>query len=106
MTLYQLGFVKNIVEAVGMDISYAHEDLIFLEQNGFLLQFTDNAKEVLVHTNSEADEAVISHDINTLMESALNHDMHFYKGGFYTLTQVDDENIRIEFSETKACPCP
>ena len=93
-----LGAVKNIVEAVGMDISYAYEDLVFLEHNGFLLQFSENGQEVLVHVNSEADEVVVGGDIDRLMESALNHDMRFVRGNLYTLAQEDDENIRIEFS--------
>lgn len=99
MAMYPLGVVKNIVEAVGMDISYAYEDLVFLEHNGFLLQFTDNDREVLVHTNSEADPAVVSRDISHLVEAALRHDMRFMQGSLYTLAQEDDENIRIEFSE-------
>ena len=93
-----LGAVKNIVEAVGMDISYAYEDLVFLEHNGFLFQFSENEQEVLIHVNREADEAVVGGDIGRLVESALNHDMRFVKGSLYTLAQEDDQNIRIEFS--------
>ena len=94
-----LGVIKNIVEAVGMDISYAYEDLVFLEHNGFLLQFSENEQEILVHTNSEADEAVVSHDIDRLMAAARNYDMRFVSGSLYTLSQDSAENIRIEFSE-------
>ncbi|HIJ79787.1 MAG: hypothetical protein OEY01_13815 [Desulfobulbaceae bacterium] len=93
-----LGVVKNIVEAVGMDISYAYEDLVFLEHNGFLLQFSENGQEVLVHVNREADQAVAGHDVDRLLAAALDHDLPFVKGSLYTLSQEDDENIRIEFS--------
>lgn len=95
-----LGVVKNILERVGMDISFAYEDLIFLEHTGFLLQFSDNDKEILVHMNSEADEAMVSRDIGTLVETALHHDMRFLKGQRYTLAKEDEEHIRIKFSPT------
>ncbi len=94
-----LGVVKNIVETAGMGISYAYEDLIFLEHNSFLLQFTDNDQEVLVHINNEADEATVNRDIGKLQEVARIHKMRFVTGDVYVLSQDNDENIRIEFSK-------
>lgn len=100
MSLNQLGVVKDIVEAAGMGVSYAYDDLVFLEHNSFLLQFTDNNDEVLVHVNSEADKAAVSDDVVKLQQVALVHEMRFIDGAVYTLRQDDDENIRIEFCET------
>lgn len=93
-----LGIVKNIVEEAGMGISYAYEDLVFLEHNSFLLQFTENGQEVVVHKNSEADDVTVSRDISRLQEIALNQGMQFIIGNTYSLSQGDDENIRIEFN--------
>ncbi|MBU0681247.1 MAG: hypothetical protein KKD73_07485 [Proteobacteria bacterium] len=92
-----LGIVKNIVEEAGMDISYAYEDLVFLEHNSYLLQFTDNDQEVVVHKNKEADESMVSHDIIRLQEIARSNRMRFLTGKDYVLSQDDDENIRLEF---------
>lgn len=94
-----LGVVKTIVESAGMDIAYAYEDLVFLEHNSFLLQFTENANEILVHINREADRAVVSSDIDRLQDIALSHQMRFLTGDLYSLDQVDDESIRLEFHE-------
>ncbi|MEN8190642.1 MAG: hypothetical protein ABFS19_12420 [Thermodesulfobacteriota bacterium] len=94
----QLGVVTNIVESVGMGVSYAYEDLVFLEHNSFLLQFTDNDREILVHVNSEADKEAVDLDIERLQEIGLDHEMQFAKGDEYTLSQVDDETVTIEFS--------
>ncbi len=99
MTNNPLGVVKNIVESVGMDISFAYEDLIFLEHNGFLLQFTDSDKVIHIHTNAEADEAMVNRDISRLINAAHNQDMSFIKGKAYTLDQGDDETIRLAFDE-------
>lgn len=96
----QLGLVKNIVEEAGMAISYAYEDLVFLEHNSFLLQFTDKDLEIMVHINSEADKDAVGHDIGRLQEIALGHKMKFIKGDEYTLSEADEENVTIEFLES------
>lgn len=98
MGLKPLGKVKTIVEAAGMGISYAYDDLVFLEHNSFLLQFTDNDREITVHVNSEADEATVHCDIERLQEAACNHTMQCARGGHYTLVPEGEDSIRIEFS--------
>lgn len=80
-----------------MGISYAYEDLVFLEHNAFLLQFSASDKELLIHTNSEADVEGIKDSIAKLKDVAMAHGMTFRDGGRYSLTQGDDENITIEF---------
>jgi hypothetical protein len=97
MSLKPLGIVREIVESAGMGISYAYEDLVFLEHNAFLLQFTANDKEIFVHTNSEADKMEIKEPIAKLKMVGLTHGLTFTVVGRYRLSQVDEENIRIEF---------
>lgn len=101
MQLKPLGIVREIVESAGMWISYAYDDLVFLEHNAFLLQFTANDRELLVHTNMEAEPSEIKNAIAKLQNIAKEHGMIFTIGSWYTLTQVDGENIRIEFLQ----PC-
>ncbi|MBA3004408.1 MAG: hypothetical protein FP813_11260 [Desulfurivibrio sp.] len=99
MSLKPLGMVKTIVEAAGMGISYAYDDLIFLEHNSFLLQFTDNDHEVKVHVNSEADETTVQSDIERLQEVALKQAMQISRGTRYTLIPDGEDAIRIEFGD-------
>lgn len=97
MATKPLGVVKDIVESAGMAISYAYEDLVFLEHNSFLLQFTDNDQTMVVHVNSEADQDTVSGDIATLQSQAMNFAMSFVLGEKYTLSQDGEESIRLEF---------
>lgn len=97
MSLKPLGMVKTIVEEAGMSISYAYEDLVFLEHSSFLLQFTDNKREVKVHVNSAADEAAVRGDIARLQEVALRYGMAFVCDGLYTLAAGGEDTVRIEF---------
>lgn len=97
MTTKPLGVLKDMVESAGMAISYAYEDLVFLDHNSFLLQFTDSDQEILVHINSAADQDTVSRDISTLQNQAINFSMRVVLGEIYTVSQDDDETIRIEF---------
>ncbi|HSH14339.1 MAG TPA: hypothetical protein VLA15_11330 [Desulfurivibrionaceae bacterium] len=95
--LYPLGKVKQIVEAVGMDISYAHEDLVFLEHNAFLLQFTDHADEIRLHRNIEAEAGALADVLVLLRVAAAGVGLELTEGEPYRLTPVDGENIQLEF---------
>ena len=99
MSLKQLGVVKDIVESAGMGISYAYDDLVFINHNALLLQFMDKKSELVIHVNSEADESAIQGDIIRLKAEATAKKMSLRDGIKYTLSQGDDENIRLEFIE-------
>ncbi|MEN8141630.1 MAG: hypothetical protein ABFR97_10450 [Thermodesulfobacteriota bacterium] len=97
--MYPLGIVKQIVEEAGMDIAYVYEDLVSLNHNGFMLQFTENDQEVLLHINHGADGEQVGSDITTLVTVAKGHGLTFAKGQFYILTDGQDETVNIQFSE-------
>ena len=99
MALKPLGIVKEIVESAGMRISYAYDDLVFIEHNAYLLRFTDESNELVVHVNNEADKSAIQDDIVRLKAEALVRKMNVRDGSSYILCQDDDENIRLEFAE-------
>ena len=99
MSLKPLGIVKELVESLGMGISYAYDDLVFLDHNGFLLQFTGDGRSVVVHINSEADRKEVEQDIEKLKDAAVAAGLSISVGTFYTLAQSEDETISIEFHE-------
>lgn len=95
--LLKLGVVKEIVEATGMGISYAYEDLVFLDHNALLLQFTQDSDQVLVHINREAEQEPVQATLAALQQAAQEREMTFLQGQAYTLTQGEDEQISIKF---------
>ncbi len=99
-----LGKVKTIVEALGTDITYAYEDLIFVEHNGFLLQFTESDQEILVHSNSEADQATVADDIKRLRQIASGQGIQVLNGDIYTVDEGPDQSIRLTFLNQEAGP--
>ena len=99
MGLKPFGIVKEFVEAAGMGVSYVYEDLIFIDHNAFLLQFTDDDKIILVHINRDAVKVEIEDDIARLREEAVAREIELTDGEYYTISNEDDGNIRLEFLE-------
>jgi hypothetical protein len=97
MSLRKLGVVREIIETAGMNISHAYDDLVFLDHNAFLLQFTDEDDKLLLHSNHEADKAAIKAAIAKFKAVAQAHAMTFIDGCDYSLSPADDENLRLEF---------
>lgn len=97
MSNRRLGVVREALTAAGMDLTYAYEDLVFLEHNGFMLQFTDKANEILIHKNVDADENDIAVAIALLQRKAEEVGLTMSLGRSYRLSQGDEENIQIEF---------
>jgi hypothetical protein len=98
MSNRELGLVREALSAAGMDLTYAYEDLVFLEHTGFLLQFTENEKELLIHRNREAVADELVGAITLLQEKAKEVGLTFNQGRYYRLTHGKDrENIQLEF---------
>jgi hypothetical protein len=104
MGLKPLGVVREIVRDAGMDIAYAYEDLVFLEHNAFLLQFTDQDSELLLHVNSEADREALGEDVARLRAAAAARNMILSDGTCYTLEQESEGTLRLQFSAGSTTP--
>lgn len=97
MTRRPLGTVTEIIESAGMEVSYAYEDLVFLEHSGFLLEFTNRKNEVLIHINEEVVENDLPALLLLMQKKAEERAMVFNIGRYYRLHQQGDGNIHIEF---------
>lgn len=94
----KLGVVKDIVEAAGMGIAHVYEDLVFLNHNAFLLQFTKDSGCLMLHRNRDADEELTQGQVSLLKQAAAERDMRIDDGGYYALAQDGEESLRLEFS--------
>ena len=97
MALRPLGTVKELVESIGMGMSFAYEDLVFLEHNAFILQFGEDNESLIIHTNEEADPAELAAGLANLEKAASAYAVQVVKGRVYRLSQTGDEEIRLEF---------
>ena len=104
MTNRALGVVTEIVEAVGLGISYAYDDLVFLDHPDLMLQFTDSAEEVLIHVNEETKDEGLAVQLSKIQKEAVVQSMVFKTGSCFRVSQEGEETVAIEFlsiSESK-----
>lgn len=93
-----LGKITAILADLGLEVTYAYDDLVFVQHSAFLLQFTDAPNVLKLFTNSECDPF----EANSV---ASNIVLAFHKGGFianpsgkYSLTQNEDETLSLAFN--------
>lgn len=91
-----LGTITEIIESVDMAVSHAYDDLIFLEQPEYLLQFTKKKAEVLVHVNEEISEESLEIPLPVLQKRAKEYTMHFIRGSYFRVSRTDEEHLHVE----------
>jgi len=92
-----LGTVTEILESVDLAVAHAYDDLVFLEQPDFLLQFTKSKKKILVHVNETTEEECLETDFPVLQKRAKEYTMQFIRGGYFRMSQTDQEHLHVEF---------
>ncbi len=98
--LRPLGLVKDLIESMKLDLTYAYDDLVFVEHNAFLFRFRDdeqNALDLLFNTECPADE--VGSLAPLIIERGKEFGLTIAQAGAYTLTQnEEDETISLAFS--------
>lgn len=95
-----LGVVTEIVEASGLAVSYAYEDLVFLEFPDLMLQFGDRGTEVYIHVHEQADKKNLGELLEKLKREAGNKSMEFTTGKFFRMNKAGEETVNLEFLST------
>ena len=99
-SLPPVGKVMNWLEAAGFTISYLYEDFVFVESNAFLIHFDKSDQpEIQILINTECDSAKAAELELLLFEEATRHEIEPVKGGKFTLSQKNDEEIDIRFED-------
>jgi len=95
-----LGLVKNIVEAIGLDITYLYDDLIFIEHNAFLLQMgSEKNEEIGVWFNEESTPADRPQMLLRLQEEGSRCALNVLEKGTYSLVDNSSgEGVDIRFT--------
>lgn len=93
-----LGKITAILADLGLEVTYAYDDLVFVQHSAFLLQFTEQSNNLKLFTNSECDPKQAN-------DVACNMVLAFDQGGFiaepsgkYTLSQHEDDTLKLEFA--------
>ena len=92
------GLIKELVENHGFSITHYYEDLIFTEQNAFLLQMGEQGKDVTLVFNTDCNLDTRDSIDQVLSAAGLDVGLHFKAQGTYRLTpNTENDTIDIEF---------
>jgi hypothetical protein len=92
-----LGKITAVLADLGLEVTYAYDDLIFVQHAALLLQFTGKPDRLKLYMHAECRTA----DANAMAATMV---IEFSRSGFtlepsgkYLLSQNRDETLRVEF---------
>lgn len=94
-----LSRIQMLVEKFGLKITYAYDDLVFVEHNAFLLKMGEHGEDVSVYVNVDADKKQYPAIIDKLVDDGKKEELIVRYNGKFNLTDAGDEQIQIEFLE-------
>ena len=99
LPLRPLGIVKEVLEGIGSDVSYAYDDLVFISHNFYMLQFGERGEELFFIENTEATEKELEGQYELLSSSFRSCGIELQKKGKYSVESSGDENITLTFHD-------
>ncbi len=96
--LKPLGIIKEMLDSIGLQITYAYDDLLFVEHNAFLLQMGKLGEEVLLYFNTESAREKRDDITNLLKECGRQYRFQVNRKGTYSIVQNEQQNeLQLQF---------
>ena len=99
-----LGMVKEMLELIGIEVTYAYEDLIFIHHNHFLLQFGKVGEILFYSANVATTEDEAQQLFTAVQTAASGKGITLLRRGPYQLTADADENMSLHFLDDAPQP--
>lgn len=93
-----LSLIMEITSAVGLEVTYEYDDLVFVSHNIFIYRFTESGREVEIFFNIDCEPHAEKRIVETLVPAAKAKGIILSHRGHYTLSEAEGENITIAFS--------
>lgn len=95
-----LGIIIEVIEAMGLDVTYAYDDLVFIEHNAFLLRMGEQGEQVYLFFNEDSDPDSRGEVKKQLTEQASSKGLQISSSGTYVMKPREDDRIDIHFNES------
>lgn len=93
-----LGLVKDMLAGMGLGLTYAFEDLVFVEHNAFLLQFSDTDETVGLHVNADCPDDQLEGLLDEAVRAGAAVGLAVVMRGRYEMKPNDqDETFSVHF---------
>jgi len=95
--LRPLGIVMELVAGLDHEVTYAYDDLVFIDHNDFLLQFSadPNTLDLFFNTECSAEEADAI--ASGIIPEALKVGLTIRRKGAYSISEAAGESLHITF---------
>ncbi|TVM18234.1 hypothetical protein DPQ33_05620 [Oceanidesulfovibrio indonesiensis] len=92
-----LGLLREIMETIGLEATYAYDDLVFASHNVYLVQFPEDAGGSLrLFFNKDCEEDTARAIENAFVQEAARRDLKAVRAGLYELiASEEDEEIEV-----------
>ena len=98
--LKPLGIIKEMLDGIGFEITYAYDDLIFIEHNAFLLQMGKSGEDVRLYFHTDSSMEKREDITNLLKECGRQYRFMVDRKGTYTVSQnKHKEDFQLDFFE-------
>ena len=99
MDIRPLGKVRDLVESIGFDISYAYDDLVFSDHSMFILRFDDkDPRNLYLYFNKECEEQeALKVGLNVINAGKVGGFKVLNSGHFEVYQAEDKEELSIKF---------
>jgi hypothetical protein len=93
-----LGVLMNVLEQLELDVSYAYDDLVFVNNNSILLRMEDAPEKVSCFFNEDLESKVRPQIEKRVIQAGIREGLTINFAGEYSLKSTDNEEIQILFN--------
>lgn len=95
----ELGKLSAILSDIGMEVTYAYDDLVFLQSSMCLLQFPADESEqpVALYLHHEFAGREVDFTMSTLQQTLTRNGINVEDKGRFALSECEHGEIRIQF---------
>lgn len=96
-----LGLLLNVLKQLEMEVSYAYDDLVFVEHNEILLRMENSGEIVSFFFNKDLDQQVHPNIKESLIGAGKREGLSISCKGEFSLEEMPGEKINIHFHDFK-----
>jgi hypothetical protein len=87
----------NLVESMGLEVTYAFDNLVFVEHNAFLLQMEETPEAVSLYFNQQSETASRPALTEAFAKRGLENGLTITRKGLFTIEAQEDQTLKITF---------
>lgn len=94
-----LGHLMNVVDKLKLEVTYAYDDLVFIEHNAFLFRMGSKGEDVHLYFNEESIASERYAISEKVIAAGKENCLNIKNSGFFTLKPKENNQIEVKFTE-------